>query len=516
LCQFWLSEGTPVSATIGSALAWWAKNTPAAPAFVFAEETLDYECVESWSSRIALHLKAAGVEPGDRVGLMAANSVPWPVAALGIIKAGAILVPLNSRFTAAELRKILDDSGATAVVADDPLKGVVHDALDLGRSATVVLFGELGLLRNGLAERYRVDRGQDDPLAIIFTSGSTGRSKGVVLTNRTLLSIVFEATLVEEGFHRGSSAILMLPLAFTPGLVWGMLMTTVLGGKLVIERELNPSRAVRLIEQHRTEAIFGVPLVFQALAAAPEFAGADLSSLRSAVVGGAAVPVPLLEKWAAKGVALRQIYGMTEAGGIATATPVHEYQQHPDSCGSGLIFTEVAVLRSDGQRAEPGEEGELVISGPGVAPGYWDAPDATADVFKDGWLRTGDLGVRDQDGRIKFVDRLKDLIITGGINVSPVELEQVVSQIDGVTECVVISAPDDKFGETPAAIIVAGPGLTEFAVVTECAKVLADFKVPRYVIIRDAPLPRLPSGKISKTAIRAEYRDLVRRYSKVR
>jgi fatty-acyl-CoA synthase len=514
--RFRPSEGTPVSATVGSALAWWAKNTPGAPAFVFEEETLDYGCVETWSSRIVLHLKAAGIRPGDRVGLMAPNSVPWPVAALGVIKSGAILVPLNSRSTGAELRKILDDSGATAVIAADPFKAVVQEAVELGAPATVILFGELIAWRDGPAAGYRVDRAPGDPIAIIFTSGSTGRSKGVVLTSRTLLSIVFEATLVEEGFHRGSSAILLLPLAFTPGLVWGMLMTTVLGGKLIIEKELNPSRAVRLIEQHATEAIFGVPLVYQALASAPEFAGADLSSLRSAVVGGAAVPVPLLETWAAKGVALRQIYGMTEAGGIATSTPVREYRQHPDSCGSGLIFTEVKVVCPDGSEADPGEQGELIISGPGVAPGYWESPEDSAQVFSDGWLHTGDLGVKDPDGRIRFVDRLKDLIITGGINVSPAELEQVVSQIDGVAECAVIPAPDEKFGETPAVIIVARPGLTEATIVAECSKALADFKVPRYVVLRDIPLPRLPSGKISKTALRAEYADLIHRYPKVR
>jgi fatty-acyl-CoA synthase len=505
-----------MSATIGSALAWWAKNIPDSPAFIFEGETLDYATVESWSSRVALRLRAEGVKPGDRVGLLAPNSVPWPIAALGIIKSGAILVPLNSRFTGAELRKVLDDAGATAIVADDAFKGVAQETVGLGAPATVVLFGELSLDREGPATSYRVDHAPDEPIAIIFTSGSTGRSKGVILTNRTLLSIVFEATLVEEGFHRGSSTILVLPLAFTPGLVWGLLMTTVLGGSLVIEKDLNPSRAIRLIEQHATEAIFGVPLVFQALASAPEFAAADLSSLRSAVVGGAAVPVELLEMWAAKGVALRQIYGMTESGGIATSTPVREYRQHPDSSGSGHIFTEVKVVRPDGAEAEPGEQGELIIAGPGVTPGYWDSPNVTAQVLRDGWLHSGDLGVSDPDGRVKFVDRIKDLIITGGINVSPVELEQVLSGIDGVAECAVIAAPDPKFGETPAAIIVTRSGLTEAEVVAECSKMLADYKVPRYVVLRDAPLPRLPSGKISKQAIRVEYAGLTQRHPKVR
>ncbi|MEU1275557.1 AMP-binding protein [Streptomyces sp. NPDC005799] len=505
-----------MSATVGAALAWWARNTPTAEALLFEDETLDYATVESWSSRVAQHLRAEGVREGDRVGLFAPNSVPWPVAALGVIKAGAVLVPLNSRFTAAELRKVLDDSGADVVVAADALTSVAEAAGTLGDHVGVVPFSAVDALRGGPASTFRVDRDQDEPIAVIFTSGSTGRSKGVVLTNRTLLSIVFEATLVEEGFHRGSSALLVLPLAFTPGLVWGLLMTTVLGGKLVIEKELTPSRAVRLIEQHRIEAVFGVPLVYQALASAPEFAEADLTSLRSAVVGGAAVSASLLQAWVAKDVALRQIYGMTEAGGIATSTPVREFREHPDSCGSGHIFTEVRVVRENGTPAPAGEQGELVIRGPGVTPGYWNSPEVNAEVFRDGWLHSGDLGVMDEDGRVRFVDRLKDLIITGGINVSPFELEQVVGAIDGVAECVVIAAPDPKFGETPAVIVHAEPGLTEAEVVEACSQVLADFKVPRYVVLSEEPLPRLPSGKISKTRIREQYADLTERYSKVR
>lgn len=504
-----------MTATIGAALDWWARSQPSSPAFAFAEETLDYATVEGWSSRVARRLIEQGVAEGDRVGLMGGNSVPWPIAALGVMKAGAVLVPLNPRFKPAELRKVLDDSGAQVVIADEPFIATVEAAAGLGAPVKPVGFAEIRAARAGEPDDFRIDRGADDPIAIIFTSGSTGLAKGVVLTNRTLMSIVFEASLTEDGFHRGSTSILVLPLAFTPGLVWGMLMTTVLGGKIVIESELVPGRAVRLIEEHKVEAIFGVPLVYQALSSAPEFADADLSSLRTAVVGGAAVPVPLLEAWAAKDVALRQIYGMTEAGGIATSTLVSEFREHPGSCGSGLIFTRVKAVRPDGTDCDPGERGELVIAGPGVTPGYWEAPEVNKDVFRGGWLHTGDLGTVDGEGRVAFVDRLKDLIITGGINVSPVELELAIAALPGVAECSVIAAPDPKFGETPAAIITAQGELTEQHVVEQLAQVVADYKVPRYVVLRDEPLPRLPNGKISKTEIRAEYADLVDRFPRI-
>lgn len=504
-----------MTATIGAALAWWARTQPEAPAFVFADETLDYGTVEHWSSRVARKLTEQGVSEGDRVGLMGGNTVPWPVAALAVMKAGGVLVPLNPRFKPAELRKVLDDSGATVVIADDPLVPTVTGAADLGGAVTTVTFSDVLSVREGGVDTFRVDRGDEDPIAVIFTSGSTGMAKGVVLTNRTLMSIVFEASLTEDGFHRKNTTILVLPLAFTPGLVWGMLMNTVLGGKIVIEADLNPGRAVKLIEEHQVEAIFGVPLIYQALAAAPEFAEADLSSLKTAAVGGAAVPVSLLESWAAKDVALRQIYGMTEAGGIATSTWVSEYREHPATCGSGLIFTRVKAVREDGTDCEPGETGELVIQGPGVTPGYWEAPEINKAVFRDGWLHTGDLGVLDEAGRVKFVDRLKDLIITGGINVSPVELELAIAAIPGVAEVAVIAAPDEKFGETPAAIITVGGELDEQTVVESCKKVVADYKVPRYVVLRQDPLPRLPNGKISKVDIRKEYADITERFEKV-
>jgi fatty-acyl-CoA synthase len=285
---------------------------------------------------------------------------------------------------------------------------------------------------------------------------------------------------------------------------------------LVVERDFDPSRAVGLIERHAIQAMFGVPLIFDAMAKTPEFADADLSSLKTALTGGAAVPVPLLKAWSEKSVKLRQIYGMTEAGGVATGTLVKDADEHPDTCGTGSIFTKFKVVREDGTECEPGEPGEIVLSGPGVTPGYWQDPDSTASALREGWLHSGDLGVTQEDGRLKFVDRIKDLIISGGINLSPVEIEQVIAQVDDVDEVAVISAADEKFGETPAAIVVANGERNAQRIIDECGRLLADYKVPRYVIFRDEPLPRLPSGKLAKVAIRKEYADIPSTHAKVR
>lgn len=505
-----------MASTVGSALHWWAKTKGEQNAIVVAGEALTYRELQDWSGRIARTIVDRGIGKGDRVGVLGPNSLAWPVVALGVLKAGAVLVPLNPRYKPAELRKVADDAGLSMTVAPDEFASLVEDARALGDTFEVLTFSDIAPLREGGRDDFRIDLEPDEPTALLFTSGSTGMSKGVVCTNRTLLNIVFEATLTEEGFRPGSTSLLVLPLVFTPGLVWGLVMTTVLGGTLIVEKELEPNRAARLLGEHKVQAIFGVPLIFDAISRSPEFEKADLSSLRTAIVGGAAVAPALLKRWADKGVALRQIYGMTEAGGVATATLVAEAFDHPDSCGSGSIFTEIKVVRDDGTEADPGEEGEILLRGPGVTPGYWNDPESTSLALRDGWLHSGDLGTRDEEGRVKFVDRLKDLIITGGINISPVEIERVIGEIPGVQEVAVIAASDDRFGETPAAIVTVENGVDEATIIEHCDRLMTDYKVPRYVVIRDEPLPRLPSGKLSKTAIRSEYKDVADRFDKVR
>jgi fatty-acyl-CoA synthase len=505
-----------MAATIGSALHWWARAESDRAAIIVDDESVTYRELAGWTSRVARLLVDEGVRPGDRIGLLGANSLEWPAMALGILKSGGVLVPLNSRLKPAELRKVADDAGITKVVVAPDLLTEASSARSLGEPFDIVEFGKLVALRSGSDDDFRVDLPEDEPTTVLFTSGSTGLSKGVILTNRSLLNIVLENTLTEPGFRPQTTTLLVLPLAFTPGLVYGVLITAVLGGTLVVERELNPSRAVTLIEKHRVKAIFGVPLIFEALSRAPEFADADLSSLQTAIVGGAAVPTPLLKRWGDKGVLLRQIYGMTEAGGVATATLRQEAMDHPDRCGTGSIFTEVTVMRSDGTLADAGEEGEIVVRGPLVTPGYWQDEETTAAAIRDGWLHSGDLGTVDEEGRVQFVDRLKDLIISGGINISPVELERVISQIDGVEEVAVIAARDERFGETPAAIVSVTGDVDEATIIEHCNTLVSDYKVPRYVVIRDTPLPRLPSGKLAKLAIRKEYSDVNTRFEKIR
>lgn len=505
-----------MAATIASALYWWADTEPSRSALIVDDETLSYRELQDWTSRVARRIAESGIAPGERIGVLGPNSLTWPVIALGVLKAGAVVVPLNPRLTPAELRKVLDDSGAVLTIAPAEFAERIEQTRQLGTDFRSLFFDDFTDLRSGGRDDFRIDVAPDEPVALLFTSGSTGLSKGVICTNRTLLSIVFEATLTEAGFRPGCTSLLLLPLVFTPGLVWGVLMSVVLGNTLIVEKEFRPGRAAGLIGRYQVNAMFGVPLMWESIARSEEFADSEMSSLRTAIVGGAAVSPALLKAWADRGVALRQIYGMTEAGGVATATTRAEALTHPDSCGAGSIFTELKVVRSDGTEAGPGEEGEIVVRGPGVTPGYWNDPATTAQALREGWLHSGDLGRRDEQGRITFVDRMKDLIITGGINISPVEIERVIADLDGVEEVAVIAATDERFGETPAAIVTVTGDVDVATIVAHCNEVIADYKVPRYVVIRDEPLPRLPSGKLAKTAIRAEYRDVADRFEKVR
>jgi fatty-acyl-CoA synthase len=224
----------------------------------------------------------------------------------------------------------------------------------------------------------------------------------------------------------------------------------------------------------------------------------------------------LTDAWLSKGIVLRQIYGQTEAGGTSTMVPTEVARTHPEKCGSGGAFTEIVTVRADGSRCVPGETGEILIRGPALMVGYWNNAKATAEALRDGWLHTGDLGVIDEDGQLTFVDRIKDIIISGGLNISAAEVERAISEFPGVEEVVVIAAPDPKFAETPMAVVHARAELDVAALIRHCNERLSDYKVPRYVVIEPEPLPRLATGKLSKPAMRQKYKHAVADLPRVR
>ena len=497
-------------------VVWWGKEIPGEPAIVFEGSTLTYGELEAWTGRVAARFAEAGVGVGDRVGLIGANSVEWCVAALGAFRAGATLVPLNVRLLPDELADLVADSTPGVVVADAARMGVMKDLASRGHDFELLELSFVADLRVGPDRPFRRDIDPSSPLLIVFTSGTSAKPKGVVFTHQMAASVLLEWSLIEPDFTRGMRQLLVLPLHGLPGTLWAMTLCLVHGGTLFLHAGFDPVATVAAVAEHRISCFLGVPLLYEQMAAVPAFANADLSSLRVAHVGGARVSVPLLQKWQQKGVLLRQIYGLTEGGGSITVTPRRAALERPESCGRGGPFTKFKIVDADGAECAPGEPGEILVRGPAVTPGYWNNEPATRDAFVDGWLRTGDIGVVDAEGFLTMVDRVKDMIISGGINISPTEIENVIVELDGVEEVAVIPAADEKFGETPAVIVRFSRPVTTEALIAHCNARLADFKVPRYVVTATEPLPRLASGKLAKRVLRERYADIPTTHPKVR
>jgi fatty-acyl-CoA synthase len=330
-----------------------------------------------------------------------------------------------------------------------------------------------------------------------------------------MISYVAGFALEEGGLSNGGRVIVVAPLSTSAGFVQ-LIHYSVMGCSLYLEPVFIPERFLEILVKDRINGFGAVPTFFERIAVCPGFAEADLSSLKIATTGGARVSRALQDTWAAKGVIIRQIYGQTECGGNATIMPAHLAAQYPEKCGRGGIFTELAIVDANGKRVPPGTPGEILIRGPGTMIGYWNNPEATVATIKDGWLHTGDLGVLDEDGMLTFVDRLKDIIISGGLNISAAEIERCLCEFAGVEEAAVIAASDAKFGETPLAIVYGTQSINGKKLIEHCNARLADYKVPRYLVIALEPLPRLATQKISKPALREKYKDAANRLERVR
>ena len=496
---------------------WWARAEPEKTALQFEGDSLSYRELNDWADRAAADLVARGVEPGDRLAILAGNCIEYCVAVLGAVKAGAVIVPMNTRLTPKELAVLTTSSEPRILYTDEGLAGVADEVEGLGPSFDRVLLSDLTAMREGepvAFERPEVD--PSEPAALIYTSGTTGTPKGVIFTNRSILGFIHEWGLTESGFRHDMRQIMVLPLGGAPGTIWGILHCFVRGGTLVLHRQFDPAEAVRSIEEDRVTCMLGVPVLFEQMAAQERFANADLSHWDTGHVGGAPVSDVMLRTYQEKGVLLRQIYGMTEAGGSATVNPREEALTKPDFCGQGGPFTKIRVVRDDGTDCDPDEPGEILIKGPSVTPGYWRNEEATVETIVDGWLHSGDIGVLDERGFLKMLERKKDMIISGGLNIAPAEIENTIMELDPVEEVAVIAAADEKFGETPAAVIRTGSELTAEQVVAHCTEQLADFKIPRYVIFSDQPLPRMASGKIAKRILRESHPDIAEKHERVR
>ncbi len=504
--------------TLVDTFKWWAVERRDVPAIIEDKDVLTYGELDAWAEAIADQLIAEGLKPGDRVTIIATNSLRWCAVAQGVMLAGGINAPVNPRFTLSEASYIVAERYESAIIIHD------DERLELARgiaeklpSAKVHSLKEFDALRGATAPRKhsRPTITRENDAVIIPTSGSTGRPKGVVYKHGSLLDYAADTAIARPGSIHEARVFLFGPLCTSAGFV---VMTQYLnyGGTIYVEPMFDPAVALSKIQSEKITVMMGAPIFFERIMALPEFAGADLSSLQYCLVGGARVSDHLLEAWLEKSVLLRQLYGQTEAGGQATINTDTGSRESPDKCGRGAPFTRLAIIDEQGNLLPPNTPGEIVIQGPGLMDRYWRDEDATTKTLVDGWLRTGDLGQVDEDGLLTYLDRLKDIIISGGLNISSAELERVISEYPGIAEVAVIAAKDDKFGETPLAILYSPEPVDIAALVEHCNKELSAYKVPRYIVQESEPLPRVATGKIAKPVLREKYANAHTTLNKVR
>lgn len=496
--------------TLPAAMDWWARMRPEQPVAVLDGDVLTYRVYKDWSGRIAAMLIEEGLEPGDRVAVCSTNSLAYIALIMGTIRAGGIVSPVNFRYTAREIAELCETTEPKFFFGLPEYQEKIAAAGFAARPME-----EIERLRDGEPARVGHDPDPDAPVVIIATSGSTAKPKGVVFTNRSMTAYAANWAVEETCSAAGSRILSLAPLNTSAGFVQLMHYTTQ-GCTLYMLPQFEPLKALRLIERERITCFGAVPAFFEFIAALPEFAEADLSSIRLATAGGSRVSRQLLETYKAKGIVIRQIYGQTEIGGNSTMMPEHLAMDAPEKCGWGGVFMDHRVVRPDGTDCAPGEPGEIVMRSPAMMKEYWRNPEETAKAIRDGWLYSGDIGMLDEQGLLTFVDRMKDLIISGGLNISAAEVEQVASEFPGVVEALAIAAPDPKFGETPF-LVYHGPAEVDVAaLIRHCDSNLSNYKVPRYVAYSSEPLPRLATGKLSKPAVREKYAGAHERMQRVR
>ena len=496
-----------------------------AVAVVDGSERLTYAELGERAHRVAAGLVAAGVAKGDRVAIWAPNSAAWIVTVLGLFRAGAVLVPINTRFKGAEAAELLRRSGARVLVTvtdflgADPLGLLAgHDLPALG--TTVVLAGPVpngalsfpDLLGLGSdADRAEVQRRAaaltaDDPADILFTSGTTGTPKGVVQTQgRTLL--VASDWVVMTGLRAGDRYLMVNPYFHMFGLKAGILAATLAGATMYPEPVFDVDRALRTVAAEQITVLPGAPTIYQSILDNPDRAAHDLSSLRVAVTGAADIPVALIRRIFDE-LPFEVVitgYGLTEGGTAAATRPGDDAETIATTVGRARPGFELRIVDGAGRDVERGEAGEVLLRGGSVMSHYLDDPEATAQaVDADGWLRTGDLGSLDDRGNLRIVGRSKDMFIVGGFNAYPAEIENLLAGHPDVAEAAVIGIPDDRLGEVGMAFVVprAGAALDGSEVVAWARDAMANYKAPRRVEVVDA-LPRNATGKVVKDDLRA-------------
>jgi long-chain acyl-CoA synthetase len=506
-----------LSLTIASILSESAERYPDNTAVVLGDLRLSYAQLWAHTKQYAAVLRERGVGPGDKVALLLPNTPHFPLAYFGTLALGAVAVPVHALLKAEEIEYVLSDSGSKVLVCAAPLLGEGAKGAELagvpvlavmdGGDASIERIDNLAL--EALPIDRLVPREPDDTAVILYTSGTTGKPKGAELTHYNVMLNVMTCTQHSFDIDHTDTVLGCLPLFHTFGQTVAMNMTFYVGGTVVLLARFDGAEALRLLVEERCTIFMGVPTMYVGLLEAAKTS--DLRpQLKTALSGGAALPLAVLEKFTEVfGTQILEGYGLTETSPVATFNQ-KRMEPRPGTVGRAIWGVEVEVAKADVDDSiellPPGELGEIVIRGHNIFKGYLNKPEATAAAIVDGWFRTGDLGDKSEDGYVRILDRKKDMVIRGGYNVYPRDVEEVLLRHPAIGQVAVIGLPDEQYGEEVVACVVREGECSEQDIVDWSKGQLAAYKYPRRVIFIDA-LPLGPSGKVLKRELVAQYKD---------
>ncbi|MCC6250380.1 MAG: long-chain fatty acid--CoA ligase [Rubrivivax sp.] len=498
---------------IGLFLAKRAQLDPQRVGLVFEGRKLTFRAWNASANRAANAFAGLGIRHGERVGLLMGNSLEFLECFFGLAKIGAIVVPLNWRLTAPELAYIAGDAGIVALVygaeyaqTAAALRGRIAAAIWVAVGAAPLDAHSYAALTAAASDTEPEPAGAGgDPLVIMFTSGTTGKPKGAVLSHDNLFYDSCTVALSTD-WRWGDRVLVALPL-FHIGALIDVVIDVHVGSTTILMKAFDPAGFLRTLQDEKVDSFLAVPAMLHFMLQVPTIRQFDLSSVRWALCGTAPVPVPLIHAWAELGIAIQQVYGLTECSGGAAVLNSERALDKVGSTGLPMFHTDIRVVDERGADAAPGEIGEIIIRGPHVMREYWNNPQATAETVREGWLYTGDVGRRDAEGYLYIVERKKDMLISGGENIYPAEVESVLTSLPQCAEVAVIGMPDPDWGEAVCAVVrlKAGQLLTLDEVVAHCAGKLGKYKIPKKLVVVDEPLPRNPTGKLLKRLLRERY-----------
>ena len=496
---------------IGEVLKRRAFKTPKRPALYFQDQVISYLELDRRTDRAAQALLALGVKSGDRVALLMNNHPRFLEVFFACARIGAVLVSLNIRLASAELDYILKDCSVSGLIYGSDFERVAGEmestsgisfkiSTDSESSSGSLDYEKLLGENEPLVPDVAVKPG--DLFAIMYTSGTTGYPKGVMITHDAAYHGAVNMAL-DLSYQYPDKSLMLAPF-FHTGASTPVIGHVIRGIATVILEKFDPVAVLELIEKHKIGLLQGVTAMMRMILNVPNADKYDLSSWRVAILPGSPLPYSLIrEVYDRFGVLCQNLWGMTEISGPGSLMNIEDILDKPESAGKHYFEVDIKIADVDGNTLPPGETGEILVRAPNMMVGYWNLPEATRNTMVDGWIHSGDLGYMDKDGYLYVIDRLKDMIVSGGENVYPAEIEKVILLMEGIVETSVIGIVDEKWGEVPKAFIVskdaAAPSDEE--IIQFCRKKLAGFKIPRH-IERIAELPKNPSGKVLKKRLR--------------